>query len=99
MNIHSRLGRLVGDRRLVPSSDGAAAPPPPVRLRTAVDVLAVLAQQIDAVRNDARSGPLEKARLIGYLAGLGLRAVEAGNLEARVEMLEAVLKLREAGKS
>ena len=96
MSIHHRLGRLAGDRRLVPLSGGTAAALPPVRLRTAADVLALLGQQIDAVRNDARAGPLEKARLIGRLAGVGLRAVEVGNLEGRVEMLEAVLKQRQA---
>jgi hypothetical protein len=57
-------------------------------------VLTVLEGQIDAVRADGEAGPLEKARLIGYLAGVGLKAIEAGNLEARVEMLEAVLKQR-----
>ena len=94
MNIHHRLGRLACDRRLIPLSGEAAAALPPVRLRTAADVLAVLGQQIDAVRNDGRAGPLEKARLVGYLAGIGLKAIETGNLEARVEMLEAVLKQR-----
>jgi hypothetical protein len=98
MSIHHRLARLVSDRRLVPLSDGQAAPLPPVRLRTAADVLTLLGQQIDAVRSDARAGPLERARLVGYLAGLGLRAIETGNLEARVEMLEAVLKRREDSK-
>jgi hypothetical protein len=95
MNIHHRLGRLASDRRLVPLSSGPAAALPPVRLRTAADVLALLGQQIDAARNDARAGPVEKARLVGYLAGLGLRAIEVGNLEGRIEMLEAVLKQRQ----
>jgi hypothetical protein len=57
-------------------------------------VLAVLERQIDAVCSGEEAGPLEKARLVGYLAGLGLNALEAGNLEARVETLEAVLKQR-----
>lgn len=97
MGIHNRLGRLASDRRLFRPGDGepAAAPLPPVRLRTAADVLTVLAEQIDAVRNDRGAGPLEKARLVGRLAGVGLRSIEAGNLEARIEMLEAVLKQRQ----
>jgi hypothetical protein len=37
-------------------------------------------------------GVLEKARAIGYLAGIALKAIDAGNLTARIEMLEAVLK-------
>ena len=99
MSIHHRLGRLTCDRRLVPSPGNVVnVVLPPVRLKTAADVLAVLAEQIDAVRNDARAGPLAKARLVGYLAGLGLKAVEARDLEARVEMLEAVLKQREGHK-
>ena len=93
MSIHNRLGRLACDRRLFRPSDAATAAPP-TRLKTGADVLAILEKQIDAVRNDAGVGPLEKARLIGYLVGLGLKAIETGNLEARIEMLEAVLKQR-----
>jgi hypothetical protein len=33
-------------------------------------VLALLGQQIDAVRTDRPASPLEKARLVGYLAGM-----------------------------
>ena len=95
MSIHNRLGRLACDRRLFrPSDDEPAAALAPTRLKTGADVLAILEKQIDAVRADAGAGPLEKARLIGYLAGLGLKAIEAGNLEARIEMLEAVLNQR-----
>jgi hypothetical protein len=95
VTITRRLARLANDRRLFrPSTDGAAPAAPPVRLKTAADVLALLEQQVNAVRTDEAAGPLEKARLIGYLAGLGLKAIETGNLEARIEMLEAVLKQR-----
>ena len=34
------------------------------------------------------------ARVVGYLAGVTLKAIEAGNLAARIEMLEATLKQR-----
>jgi hypothetical protein len=67
------------------------------RLKTAADVLALLEEQVAAVRNDADSGPLEKARVVGYLADISLRAIEAGNLAARLEALEAVLKTRKDG--
>jgi hypothetical protein len=40
---------------------------------------------------------LEKARCVGYLAGVALRAIEAGDLAARLEAVEAVLKARRAG--
>lgn len=64
------------------------------RLRTARDVLALLEQQVEAVRNDAEAGTLEKARTIGYLAGISLRAIEAGDLTSRLESVEYVLKQR-----
>jgi hypothetical protein len=66
----------------------------PFRLKTAADVLDLLQEQVEAVRADADAGTLEKARCIGYLAGVTLKAIEAGNLAARIEMLEAVLKQR-----
>jgi hypothetical protein len=69
----------------------------PFRLQTASDVLSLLEEQVAAVRADGAAGTLEKARAVGYLAGVTLKAIEAGNLAARVEMLEAVLKQRNGG--
>lgn len=70
--------------------------PLPFRLKTAQDVLALLEEQVDAVRADPEAGTTEKARTIGYLAGIALRAIEAGDLAGRLEALEAVLKGRKA---
>jgi hypothetical protein len=70
----------------------------PFRLQTAADVTDLLEEQVEAVRAEEGPGTLEKARTIGYLAGIALRAIEAGNLAARVEMLEAVLKQRNGEK-
>ena len=70
--------------------------PLPFRLKTAADVLALLAEQVAAVRDDPDAGTLERARCIGYLAGVALKAIEAGDLAARVEAVEAVLKGRRA---
>jgi len=67
---------------------------PPRRLQTAQDVIDLLQQQVAAVRADRKAGTLEKARAIGYLASIALRAIDAGNMAARVEALEAVLKHR-----
>jgi hypothetical protein len=93
MTIDRRLTRLALDRRLFrPVAEVAAAP---VQLKSAADVLAVLAEQVAAVRADAEAGRLEKARVVGALAAVALRAVETGDLEVRIEMLEAVLKQRE----
>ena len=76
------------------TTPGTTPVPLPFRLQTAADVLALLEEQVEAVRADKEAGALEKARAVGYLAGIALRAIEAGNLAARIEMLEAVLKQR-----
>jgi hypothetical protein len=70
--------------------------PLPFRLKTAADVLALLAEQVRAVRDEPEAGTLEKARCIGYLSGMALKAIEAGDLAARLEAVEAVLKARRA---
>ena len=69
-------------------------PPEPVALDTPADVLAVLGEQINAVRSDAFVDPEEKARTLGMLASVTLRAMEAKDLDARLEAVERVLKLR-----
>jgi hypothetical protein len=95
MSIYNRLERLARVRRMHrPGEDCPRPIPLPIRFKTAADVLTLLEEQIAAVRSDEAAGVLEKARVVGFLAGLGLRAIEAGNLEARIEMLEAVLKQR-----
>jgi hypothetical protein len=68
--------------------------PAPFRLETARAVLALVEEQVNAVRADPALGTLERARCLGYLAGIALRAVESGELEARLEALESVLKRR-----
>ena len=86
-------------RRLRRAGDSCTTPsttpiPTAFRLKTAADVLQLLEEQVEAVRGDRQAGTLEKARTVGFLAGVALRAIEAGNLAARIEMLEAVLKQR-----
>ena len=73
---------------------GQTAIPLPFRLKTAADVLALLEEQVTAVRDDPEAGTLEKARVVGYLAGIALKAIEAGDLAARLEAVEATLKGR-----
>ncbi len=75
---------------------GQTVVPMPFRLKTAADVLALLAEQVRAVRDAPEAGTLERARCVGYLAGVALKAIEAGDLAARVEAVEAVLKARRA---
>ena len=72
-------------------------PPLPTefRLKSARDVLALIRSQVEAVIADPEISTLERARVCGFLAGVSLRAIQAGDLEARLEALETVLKLRQ----
>jgi hypothetical protein len=86
-------------RRLRRAGDGCTTPvhpalPAGVRLKAAADVLALLADQVEAVLEDRDIGTVERARTVGYLASVSLRAIEAGDLAARIEALEAMLKQR-----
>ncbi len=75
---------------------GQTLVPMPFRLKTAADVLALLGEQVAAVRDDPEVSTLERARCIGYLAAITLKAIEAGDLAARLEAVESVLKARRA---
>ncbi len=79
------------------TTPGTTRVPAEFRLKAAADVLSLLAEQIAAVRADGAAGTLEKARCIGYLAGIALKAIDSGDLAARLEALETVLKTRKAG--
>jgi hypothetical protein len=57
-------------------------------------VLALLEEQVGAVRADESLTTVERARTIGYLAGVSLRAIETCDLAARLEAVEATLKGR-----
>ena len=70
--------------------------PPPRRLQTVQDVIDLLEEQVEAIRAEPWSTTIDKARALAYLAGAARKAIEAGTLAARVEMLEAVLKQRKA---
>ncbi len=85
-------------RRMYRAGDGctpgSTTLPPASRLQTAQDVIDLLQEQVEVVRAERNAKPLDKARTIGFLAGIALRAIDAGNLAARIEMLETVLKQR-----
>jgi hypothetical protein len=74
---------------------GSADLPAPFRLRAAEDLLKLLEEQVDAVRLDPATGTIEKARCIGGLTTVALRALEQRDLSVRVEALERALKRRE----
>lgn len=87
-------------RRTRRSGDACTTPcttplPMPFRIKTATDVLDLIGEQISAVQTEPEAGALEKARCIGYLASVALKAIEAGNIAARIESLESVLSQRE----
>ena len=85
-----------GQRAGESGTPGGTPIPIPFRLKTAADVLALLEEQVSAVRDAPEAGTLEKARVVGYLGGIALRAIEAGDLAARLEAVEATLKVRKA---
>ena len=72
----------------------AAEKPPPRRLQTAQDVIDLLHEQVESLRAERWAGTVQKARAIGYLAGIARKAIETGTLAARLDMLEAVLRQR-----
>ena len=74
---------------------GTTQRPAPFRLQTAQNVIDVLQEQVEAVRADVEASAVEKARVIGQLASITLKAIEADNVAARLEALEVVLKQRE----
>jgi hypothetical protein len=86
-----RRTRRAGDACTTP---GTTQLPVEFRLQTAQDVIDLLQEQVAAVRAEKAVGAVERARAVGYLAGIALRAIEAGNLAARIEQLEQVLKQR-----
>jgi hypothetical protein len=64
------------------------------RLKAARDIVVLLEDQIDAVRHESEADTLAKARAIGYLAGVALKAVEVADLAGRVEVVERIVKCR-----
>ena len=89
--IESRLRRMEALlNRLAAVVRGGTAPPPRP-LQTAQDVIALLHEQVEALRAATWIGPVEKARAVGYLANLARQAIETHDLAVRVEKLEAAL--------
>ena len=91
--IKKRLRRLETLLNYMDRNDPADAPAPK-QLQTVQDVIDVLQEQVEALRAEPWVDTVDRARAIGYLAGIALRAIEAGNTAARLEALEAVLKQR-----
>jgi hypothetical protein len=94
MALQLRLARLENDISADVERSLAPCLPESFQLRTPGDVLQLLQWQIAAVARDTRANSVDRARAIGYLASLSLKAIEADTLAARLEALEAALKLR-----
>jgi hypothetical protein len=87
---YARTRRIGGDR----STPGQPSTLPAVfRLQTAQDVIDLLEGQVAAVLG-SKADTITKARTVTYVAGVILRAIENGNLSARIEALESVLGRR-----
>jgi hypothetical protein len=56
----------------------------PLRFETAKDLLAVLEGQLAAVLADGSLGSAERARVVGYLLTVGLRALEVRDMAGRM---------------
>jgi len=63
-------------------------------LETAADVRRRLAAEIEEITAHPDLDPLRKAQVLAQLARAVLHAIELATLEARVEALEAALKVR-----
>ena len=79
MNLVKRVATLEAKSlmRIVPAES--------VPLDHPADVPALLAEQVNAVRADVLADPTERARTLGFLANLALRAMEARDITARLE--------------
>jgi len=64
----------------------------PYRVAKANDLLHILEDAMNAVREDDTITPIQRARTLGYLVGVGIRVIETSEIEARIDALERVLK-------
>lgn len=71
----------------------------PLPLGTPADALAILAEQVNAVRADQRAPAQIRGRTVAYLVSVALNAMQARDLAARVEAIERVLRLRTEGRA
>ena len=80
MNLVRRVQTL--EQRMVAMRTVLATP---AALDSPADVLALIEEQVNQVRADPLADPTERARTLGMLAGLALRAMDSRDLAARLE--------------
>jgi hypothetical protein len=84
--------RVAGSTPAVDPSGEPGRTVAPVRIQQPADVLDLLNEAINQVRLDAEVRTPERARVVGFLAGLSLRTIEAGAIEDRLKGLESRFK-------
>lgn len=86
-----QAGGRVGKTKVLPPDT------PDVPLSSATEVVALLGQTI----NQVRRGDVDPkvANTVGYLSGVLIRALEAGDIEQRLAVLEAIVTHQEAPDS
>ena len=89
MNLVRRVQTL--EQRMVAMRTVMATP---TVLDSPADVLALIEEQVNAVRADPTAEPTERAKTLGMLGSLALRAMDSRDITARLEAVERVLKLR-----
>jgi hypothetical protein len=62
--------------------------------RTPRDVVEILSEQVDLITHDTTLDAPERARIVGGLCAIGLRALEQAEGDERLRAVEQVLKLR-----
>jgi hypothetical protein len=88
------LKRRVASLELRAAAEDGFVPPAPLPLRDPADVVDLLAERAEAVRRDPHADSLDRARTLGFVGALALRAMDAAEGRARLEALERALKLR-----
>lgn len=73
---------------------GGTPIPLPFRLQTANDIIDLLSDQIEQVCSDQEITTVVRARTVGYLVSIVMKAIEITDLATRIEALENVLKAR-----
>ena len=88
------LRRRVVSLEVRAAAEAAFPKVPRLALRGPADVVGLLAEQADAVRNDPHADPMDRARTLTSIGGMALRAMDAAEGRARLEALERALKVR-----
>ena len=88
------LRRRVVSLEVRAAAEAAFPRVPAMPLRAPADVVGLLAEQAEVVRNDPFADPLDRARTLAVIGGMALRAMDAAEGRARLEALERALKAR-----